>query len=942
MDDRDDSRLAEHLRGAAPDDSIERRVVLARVRAELVAAVSTPQRIGRFEILRRLGAGAMGTVYAARDVELERRVAIKLLHDASDAEARLRKEAKALARLRHPHIVSVFEIGSFEGRTHVVMELVDGSDVGAWLRAAPRSWREVLAVFLQAGQGLAAAHAAGTVHRDFKPENVLVGEDGSVRVADFGLARHRTPTGFAALESRGPATTGSRDGAVGTPAYMAPEVIAGERAGPHSDQFSFCVALWEALFGERVGSTAATSVFALPPPATGRVPPRVRLVLRRGLALRPESRWRDMDALVDALARTLRRRWSPLAVACALPLGFALLSGSEPATPPPCDAQLLSAAWMDDEREALRDHYARAFDGDGARTSQFVVGRIDARVAALDQRRGVACRVLGRGGADPEVELAQRQLACLERAELQLAATVEQLQLMSREALLYAAPVLPDGGEIAVCDDRSLLEHELEVPEDRLHDQLDLLRRLWRAGAVAVTGDSAAARAELTALVEQARALGHAPTLASVLVEQGRLLHGDGDDVAALAALREAVIEADRGGADGVRAVALALMSSRLADAHDFEGARHALAQADALRLRLSTLPAWMAASGELRLGYVENAASGPAAALPHYQRALELARAGGEDAFFMRMDALSGLGAVEIELMRIDDARAHLGELLAVVGDRFGDEHPDYGRALQELASCDLRVGNLEDAEIGYRRALAIRMRSVPASALAVAPLRMNLAIAMAARGRNREALDEFRGVLKVLEGARGSDDGEVARVLVNMAFTHHDLGEDEQGLAAATRALAIRERRLGAEHPATGAAHQAVALTASALGHVQEAESHFRRAIEIAERVEGTPARFEPLLGLGELLLAQGRDVELVALVGDDAACTRSGAAVSTCAGLEFLRARMLPRAERLRAIAQAEAARARLGAEQDGPLGRRIAAWLQAQGATPGGRG
>jgi serine/threonine protein kinase len=202
-------------------------------------------------VLDRIGAGGMGVVYAAYDPELDRRVALKLLRPdrfGSDADRlRLLREAQALARLADPHVVSVYDTGTFGDRVFVAVELVEGETLRQWLgglRAAPRSWREVLARFLPAGRGLAAAHAAGLVHRDFKPENVLLGRDGRVRVADFGLAEAAPEPGgkLAAL----PAEWGL---VLGTPAYMAPEQLRGIAVDARSDQFSFCVALFEALYG---------------------------------------------------------------------------------------------------------------------------------------------------------------------------------------------------------------------------------------------------------------------------------------------------------------------------------------------------------------------------------------------------------------------------------------------------------------------------------------------------------------------------------------------------------------------------------------------------------------------------------------------------------------------------------------------------------------------
>ena len=275
--------------------------------------------IGRFAVLRKLGEGGMGAVYAAYDEQLERRVALKLLHDGD--HARLLREAQALARLSHPHVVQIYEAGEFEGHVFVAMEYVEGPTLAAWLAAAPREVDEILEVFVQAGRGLAAAHERGLVHRDFKPGNVIVGDDGRVRVLDFGLARAREslatprPTEPAAAPRTGDvgllSSTLTRTGAlVGTPAYMSPEQYAGLPIDARSDQFSFCAALYEGLYGQRPfggetllelsGNVIAGEV--RPPPPRPDVAPAIAAAIVRGLAADPADRWPSIDELLAVLA----------------------------------------------------------------------------------------------------------------------------------------------------------------------------------------------------------------------------------------------------------------------------------------------------------------------------------------------------------------------------------------------------------------------------------------------------------------------------------------------------------------------------------------------------------------------------------------------------------------------------------------------------------------
>ncbi|MBK9756041.1 MAG: serine/threonine protein kinase [Nannocystis sp.] len=319
----DPARLAACFDEAAPLDAAGRAALLAGLDdpalhdalARLLAhdrppppATSEPvptdmsegTRVGELVILGKIGAGATSTVHAARDLALDRTVAVKRLADAVPWDsAELREEARTLARLSHPNVVQLHELREHAGELLLVMEHVQGAPLGAWARQAPRSWRTLLGVLLQAGRGLAAAHAIGIVHGDFKPDNILVGDDGRVRVVDFGLARLVA----------GKAEPGERRGFAGTPAFMAPEQFTGQRGDARSDQFSFCVTLYTCLFGQPPFPASSIPELAdrltAPPeaPPANELPPALLAALLRGLARAPANRWPDMDALLAALER---------------------------------------------------------------------------------------------------------------------------------------------------------------------------------------------------------------------------------------------------------------------------------------------------------------------------------------------------------------------------------------------------------------------------------------------------------------------------------------------------------------------------------------------------------------------------------------------------------------------------------------------------------------
>jgi predicted Ser/Thr protein kinase len=377
--------------------------------------------LGRYKLERELGSGGMGVVYAALDTDLERRIALKVLRSAADTEARgrLLREARAMARLSHSNVVVVHEVGSAGGRDFVAMELVDGETLADWLRATSRSADEIVDAFVAAGHGLAAAHAAGLVHRDFKPHNVLRARDGRIVVTDFGLARGvdvvvAEPAGGGAASSSaalsGITVTGS---VLGTPAYMAPEQWLGGSVGPATDQFAFCVALWEALTGARPfrGGTLEElrEEVARGPAAldASRLPRALRAPLRRGLDPDPRRRWPSMTALlarIDPHARGDRRAVVALGAAAGavIVVGIALVAGHRSAAAPACETKLdVAAVWPPGAAAALvhagQRPAADALDADakrwiGARDRACAIDEPELRTARLGCLDGVLAR----------------------------------------------------------------------------------------------------------------------------------------------------------------------------------------------------------------------------------------------------------------------------------------------------------------------------------------------------------------------------------------------------------------------------------------------------------------------------------------------------------------------------------------------------------------------
>lgn len=462
-----DARLYEAM-SRTVDALAPRERVRGLVAARLFGEAATPARVGRFELQRELGVGGMGAVYAAHDPRLERVVALKVLQRAGgsgDAERRLLREAQAMARLRHPNVVQVYEAGSHGGQVHIAMEMIEGGTLGDWMGGRARPWSEVRDIMLAAGRGLAAAHAAGLIHRDFKPGNVLMDIHGQPRVSDFGLARGAAEEGDLPDEAEQTAEFGAdrllevaltRTGAIlGTPAYMSAEQFRGEPATPRSDQFAFCVVVWEALCGQRpyVGETMGgllTAVESGSITATRGVhlPRRLRRVLARGLSPQPGDRYPSMVALLADLEQipTGRRGARPRLVAASLmaaslAAGIAVaavrggpsetevdMSNSMPKIfAKGClrDLKDLSDAWSPAVREEVKAELLAAEGmSAGNQRSEAVLSSIDRRYESLRARRGDFCEMVVEGMDWSR----QREDYCLSDRETNFTTMLESLR----------------------------------------------------------------------------------------------------------------------------------------------------------------------------------------------------------------------------------------------------------------------------------------------------------------------------------------------------------------------------------------------------------------------------------------------------------------------------------------------------------------------------------
>jgi tetratricopeptide (TPR) repeat protein len=571
-------QILEHL-----DACAECRVLVAAAAGGTGMRPTTPTRprsIGRFEVVGVAGRGAMGIVYRGRDTRLDRMVALKVLSgDRLDpsAQARLEREARALARVAHPSIVSVYEVGDFEGSLFIAMEFMHGGTLEAWLGES-RATTEVVSRFVEAGDGLATAHQAGLVHRDFKPANVMLDERGHARVTDFGLVSDGTPEHVERTTAITDVALTQTGMVLGTPAYMAPEQLEGAPADPRSDQFSFCVALFEALAGHRpfdgesVPALAEAVERGLLVTPRRPIPRRVHRALRRGLARRPEDRFPSMPDLLAQL-RPSPRRGSALAIAGGVLVSAALAAGltawvsSSRATPSPeTSAGLGESAALAPAADACADadaHWSEVWNEDRAAQlrafemswwperpgpnvhprlaeSWSGVGRVNASATVDEVRRfGDTWRSLYAETCSDSIE------TTTSASQLRRACLVDVLRRV--DALVAAPPVRTF--RAALDEHRTMLTRctthmveALTLPEGETREAVERARDLLAtAEAARFARNQAKARADIDAALGIAEDTGDPPLLAEVWLSRGRILAEANDVEAALEGLHDAV-----------------------------------------------------------------------------------------------------------------------------------------------------------------------------------------------------------------------------------------------------------------------------------------------------------------------------------------------------------------------------------------------------------------
>ncbi|MCA9660986.1 MAG: serine/threonine protein kinase [Myxococcales bacterium] len=898
-------------------------------------------RLGRFEVLGRIAAGGMGVVYAAFDAELQRRVAVKLArHRPRDQAARdrLLREARALAQLSHPNVVSVYDVGTHEGRLYLAMELLEGPTLAAVLRDGGRDWRAVVGLFIQAARGLEAAHRKGIVHRDFKPHNAIV-EGDRVVVIDFGLAA--APSGDGRPEDAGEPpelrlATLSRAG--GTPAYMAPEQRRGEAVSARSDQYSLAVALHQALYGELPEGAGAGTGGGAGTGTAGTVRQgtrRLQRALSRALAEDPADRFADLGAMIRALEGATRRRWPTFAaaggIAALAVAGF--VAGASTSTPTsaedPCAGvrDELDASWSEPRKAALAARYAE-FDRPYLVTfGERVIAAIDDYAGRWVDVREASCRA----ALAPETLALERD--CLLGLRARLDAYIRALMTADVELAAHALESLEALPKPRICADAEGLRAQAAAlpgtadaaAVEAIAAELTEIQLLHEARRI----DEALPRVE--ALERRALALDHPPSMAEVTAERAWILTTKGDLDAASEALDSALNVAARWRVDRL----LALLWTRRIwiayEAGQIDDGRRAAAHADAWIARVGEPP-------ELRfdyyqhLGWLESRAGAPAASLAYFERSREIAEEaelGGRELAI----ATAGVGTARYSAGDLDGAAEALREAESRLAAALGASHPDVAKIGNNIAAILRAQGDLEGAERIFKRCMETLRQAYGDEHELIGQIQINLGMLALDRGRDEEALVTLERGRELLTASLGDDHPLITIALARRGTALSNLGRYDEAdealravlergltdgsedprtlasieldialnLARAGRpaaaipsyesALARVEASLGADHSSLGPVASGLASALDSVGREREAGPLHRRAIELATPLEEAEFR----LRYAEHLFARADYAEAIAAA--DAALERHEAAPADpriAAAAHFLRGR------------------------------------------------
>ena len=780
--------------------------------------------VGRYIILSLLGRGGMGEVYSAYDPRLDRKVALKLLREAPgggatarSAQERLLREAQSTARLAHRNVVIVYDAGTIQdqsgaARVYLAMELVDGQTLAAWLAERRRSWREIREVFLAAAEGLQAAHAAGLVHRDFKPQNVMVGRDGTVRVMDFGLAGDGSEGGAGEgptidLTSGEVPTTQTialtHTGVLlGTPLYMAPEQFLGRKTDARTDQFSFCVALYEALYGERpfadgslaelVAAVTAARIRQMPKRAT--VPAFLRRTLLRGLKADPASRFASMRDLIGALrADPFRYRWGVApGAALSVTLLAAVVGAQRVATRSQrmCRgaAERLQEIWELDERSPRRTTLHQAFITSSSPIAEDTWTRVSKLLDDYLRRWTAAyrdtCEATHVRG-DQSAEVLDLRMTCLEGERTALRAVTDIFSRADARVVVEGVNAVNALLPVERCADVAQLRSVVARPADPIvRTRVAELETDWaETKALVDTSQWPAAQGRIAKLVRAARDTGYEPLLGETLALKGWTECETREYTGCGVSYGEVVRIALAGNQDDLAAEAsVGMIAATLHRPDGSDENRYWESLASALVRRLGPgherITAWLEqnkAVASVRWGDFDDAAARLSLALALKRSVLppthpDIAR------------TLSDIGYLRAQMGDGNGALAAAQEGLEILVRAYGDRSPDLWNALNNRGVAFSVLHRYKEAESDLRSSIALVTSLVGPNQWSVSDPLTDLGEILLNERRYREAKPLLVSAVRIREQADPMSP-DLAEARFALARTQWALGEDRPG---------------------------------------------------------------------------------------------------------------------------------------------------------------
>ncbi len=800
-----------------------------------VGTPTTGSQISRYVVLEEAGRGAMGRVLRAYDPKLQREVAIKevLRHALGDeGGARLVAEARAMARLSHPNVVAVHDVEDLEdGRLILVMEYAPGGSLASWLAVPRRPWREIVRTFVAAGRGLAAAHAAGILHRDFKPANVLVA-DGVIKVGDFGLAKQGGEDRITHPGASSPTLEGedlTQTGMVmGTPLFMAPEQHASRPLDAAADQYAFCVALWQALTGRPPFDTndlVASKLRGPPawPDTTGRVPRAISSACARGLSPAPTDRWPSMNALLDALtagARPRRNRWLT-AGAGVLVVGGVIVGARSLAT---LEDQRCSGAraaligiWDATREAAVHDAFVatelayvdKAWASTRDRIGAFTQTWVDTHTAACE---ATTIR------AEQSAEMLDLRMACLEEARIDLRAVTDMFVDADPQVVRKTTEILGTLPDLDRCSDLQALRDGVEPPRADEKQAVDDVRKLLsevRVDYFAGRWDDAQAKLDRSHAITDE--LDYEPVDTTAAILQGAVHRYQGRENEAEARFRQAL---------------------ELAPMHrQWDELFHAVLQL----MRV--------------LGDIDGRAE---EALQFRELAQGLA---GDDPT-RQAAVLDAVATALCGMNRCVDALDVHEQALALRVDAHGPRSDEVAQSNNNLGNALVWLDRYEEAEPHLRDAVQIHIENLGAQHPSVAVSRMNLANALQSLDRHEEAKQEQEQAFTSLVTNLGDEHQLVGQVRANLARSLVELGRPAEAESHMRASVAVMERIYGADHAMAAMGHCNLAKLLAGLQRNDEARELYARALKSLESMEGPQVvvREGARIGYAEVLVELG----------------------------------------------------------------------------------